>query len=335
MKKRYFLLMVLMALSLSSCFRLVKTTPYPPPPVQIDPEPTMVPTLALPTPEPTPIPETPTLPPTVEPEEPLVNLYAYGKDAQIYLFNPAEMSVVRIGDSKYPTGLGADCSLYTPRLSMDGHYLAFESNCGNAFIVYDLWEKSKIAEIPKHSSPDILGDTLLGWAENGKLYYTQMVGGCSFEPELKGPDRMEVYSYDSVSGGNRYEFDLPKVNSATHAYSIGILIDPKAEYVIAWNAACSVGMGTRFLLTTATGAYELEPASWPASFGDLSGHYSAFPAEQYVFGADGGKLYVLNGPGLEWDPNARLMYLAPGASEAQQIDMGSFSELVSQAPLVN
>lgn len=157
MKKRYFLLMVLMALSLSSCFRLVKTTPYPPPPVQIDPEPTMVPTLALPTPEPTPIPETPTLPPTVEPEEPLVNLYAYGKDAQIYLFNPAEMSVVRIGDSKYPTGLGADCSLYTPRLSMDGHYLAFESNCGNAFIVYDLWEKSKSRKSRNTPPPIFLG----------------------------------------------------------------------------------------------------------------------------------------------------------------------------------
>jgi hypothetical protein len=31
----------------------------------------------------------------------------------------------------------------------------------------------------------------------------------------------------------------------------------------------------------------------------------------------------------------KLMFLAPGASQAQQIDSGSFNELVSQAPLVN
>jgi len=146
---------------------------------------------------------------------------------------------------------------------------------------------------------------------------------------------MEVYSYDPVSGGTRYQFNLPKVNDAPHAYSIGIAIDPRAEHVIAWNAACSVGLGTRFLLTTSTGDYELEPDTWPASFGDIGGHYSAFPDEQYVFGTDGGKLFVLKDPELEWDPNARLMFLAPGATEPQQIDSGSFSELVSQAPLVN
>jgi len=186
----------------------------------------------------------------------------------------------------------------------------------------------------KASDPEILGDTLLGWAENGRLYYTRMVGSCSFEPELKGPERMEVYSYDPVSGGTRYEFDLPKVNDVPHAYSIGITIDPQAAYVIAWNAACSVGLGTRFLLNTSTGDYELEPSTWPESFGDLEGHYSSFPAEQYVYGADGGKLFVLKDPELEWDPNARLMFLPAGASESVQIDSGNFIELVSQAPLV-
>ena len=146
---------------------------------------------------------------------------------------------------------------------------------------------------------------------------------------------MEVYSYDPLSGGTRYEFDLPKVNDAGHAYSIGITIDPQAEYVIAWNAACSVGLGSRFLLTISTGDYVLDPAAWPASFGDFGGNYSTFPAEQYVYGADGGKLFVLKDPELEWDPNARLMFLAAGADSAQQIDSGSFNELVSQAPLLN
>ena len=239
-----------------------------------------------------------------------------------------------MGDSNHDFGYPSDCWQNAPRISLDGHYLAFEATCANAFIVYDLLQNNKIAEIIKGSDPQILGDTLLGWAENGRLYYTRMVGGCSFEPELKGPERMEVYSYDPVAGGTRYEFDLPKVNDAPHAYSIGITIDPQAEHVIAWNAACSVGLGTRFLFTTATGDYELEPASWPASFGDIGGSYSAFPEEQYVYGADGGKLFVLKDPELEWDPNARLMFLAAGASEPQQIDSGSFSELVTQAPLV-
>ena len=162
-----------------------------------------------------------------------------------------------------------------------------------------------------------------------------MVGGCSFDPELKGPDRIEVYSYDPAAGGTRYEFDLPKVNDAPHAYSIGITMDPEAEHVIGWNAACSVGLGSRFLLTTATGDYVIDPPTWPASFGDLGGQISDFGGEQYIFGADGGKLFVLKDPTLEWDPNARLMFLAAGASDARQIDSGSFNELVSQAPLLN
>jgi len=239
-----------------------------------------------------------------------------------------------MGDANHPFGYDADCWQSSPRFSLDGRYLAFEVNCGNSFIVYDLLENTKIAEIVKASDPEILGDTLLGWAENGRLYYTRMVGGCSFEPELKGPERMEVYSYDPVSVGTRYEFDLPKVNEASHAYSIGITIDPQAEHIIAWSAACSVGLGTRFLLTTSTGDYELEPSSWPASFRRPERTLFILPCRTICFGADGGKLFVLKDLDLEWDPNARLMFLAAGASEPHQIDSGSFSELVSQAPLV-
>ena len=334
MKTRLFLLMVVIALGLSACLPAVEVPPTPMPPAGITPEPTSVPPTEPPTQVPQPTQE-PTLETTDEVEIPTPNLYAYVKDFQIYILNPADLSVVKMGDSNHPFGYGADCWQSSPRLSLDGHYLAFDVNCGDAFIVYDLLQNYKIAEIIKESDPQILGDTLLGWAENGRLYYTHMVGGCSFEPELKGPDRMEVYSYDPVSFDSPYEFDLPKVDDAPHAYSIGITIDPQAEHVIAWNAACSVGLGTRFLFTTATGDYELEPASWPASFGDIGGSYSAFPEEQYVYGADGGKLFVLKDPELEWDPNARLMFLAAGASEPQQIDSGSFSELVSQAPLVN
>ena len=334
MKTRLFLLLVVVALGLSACLPAVEVPPTPMPPVEITPEPTSLPAMEIPTQVPQPTAE-PTPEPTPETETPALNLYAYVKDYQVYLLNPADLSVVKMGDSNHDFGYPSNCWQNAPRISLDGHYLAFEATCANAFIVYDLLQNTKIAEIIKESDPQILGDTLLGWAENGRLYYTRMVGGCSFEPELKGPERMEVYSYDPVLGGTRYEFDLPKVNDAPHAYSIGITIDPQAEHVIAWNAACSVGLGTRFLLTTDTGDYELEPASWPASFGDLDGHYSAFPQELYVFGADGGKLYVLKDPELEWDPNARLMFLAPGASESQQIDSGSFSELVSQAPLVN
>lgn len=334
MKTKLFLVMVIFALSLSACLPAVEVPPTPMPPVEISPEPTSLPPTEIPTQAPQPTSE-PTLEPTAETVLPPTNLYAYVKEFQIHLLNPKDMAVVRMGDSNHPFGYGSDCWQYSPRLSLDGHYLAFEIRCANAFVVYDLLQNNKIAEIIKESDPEILGDTLLGWAENGRLYYTRMVGGCSFEPELKGPDRMEVYSYDPVSGGTRYEFDLPKLDAAPHAYSIGITIDSEAAYVIAWNAACSVGLGTRFLFDTNSGAYQIEPASWPASFGDFDGHYSAFPAEQYVYGADGGKLFVLKDPELEEDPNARLMFLTPGAIEPQQIDSGSFGELVSQAPLVD
>jgi hypothetical protein len=330
MKTKLLLLMVVIVLVLSACVVAAENPPTPMPPVEISPEPTTEP--ATEEPQPT---QEPPVEPTAEVVLPATNLYAYVKNFQIYLLNPSDLSVVRMGDSNHPFGYSSDCWQSAPRLSLDGRYLAFEVTCVNAFVVYDLIENTKIAEIIKASDPEILGDTLLGWAEDGRLYYTRMVGGCSFEPELKGPERMEVYSYEPVSGGTRYEFDLPKVDDAPHAYSIGLTIDPQAAHVIAWNAACSVGLGTRFLLTTSTGDYELEPNSWPASFGDISGHYSAFPAEQYVFGADGGKLFVLKDPELEWDPNSRLMFLAAGASEPQQIDSGSFNELVSQAPLVN
>lgn len=330
MKTRLFLLTVIFAFVLSACVPAAKTTPTPLPPVQTSPEPTNLPATKPPTEEPQ-----PSLEPSPEVETPAPNLYAYTKDFRVFLFNPADMSVVRLGDTNHPVGYGSDCRLTSPRLSLDGHYLAFEADCANAFSVYDLLANNIITAIVKSSDPEILGDTLLGWAENGRLYYTRMVGGCSFEPELKGPDMMEVYSYDPLSGGTRYEFDLPKVNDAGHAYSIGITIDPQAEYVIAWNAACSVGLGSRFLLTISTGDYVLDPAAWPASFGDFGGNYSTFPAEQYVYGADGGKLFVLKDPELEWDPNARLMFLAAGADSAQQIDSGSFNELVSQAPLLN
>jgi len=335
MKNSLILLIVIFALGLSACVPTAKIPPTAIPPVEISPEPTSLPATEPPTAEPPTAEPQPTLEPTAEAVTPAPNLYAYAKEFQIYLFNPADYSVVRMGDSNHPIGYASDCWLSSPRLSLDGHYLAFEARCVNAFVVYDLLQNNKIAEIVKASDPEILGDTLLGWAENGRLYYTRMVGGCSFDPELVGPERMEVYSYEPVTGSTRYEFDLPKVDAASHAYSIGIIIDPQAEHVIAWNAACSVGLGTRFLLTTNTGDYEISPNSWPASFGDLNGHYSAFPAEQYVFGADGGKLFVLKDPQLEWDPNSRLMFLAPGASQAQQIDSGSFNELVSQAPLVN
>lgn len=333
MKTRLFLLMIIFALGLSACIPSVENPPTTMPHGEISPEPTDMPVTEPPTDEPQPTQE-PALEPTAEVVTPVSNLYAYVKDYQVYIFNPADLSVVRMGDANHPFGYGLDCWQSSPRLSLDGRYLAFEVNCGNSFIVYDLLENTKIAEIVKASDPEILGDTLLGWAENGRLYYTRMVGSCSFEPELKGPERMEVYSYDPVADGTRYEFDLPKVNDAPHAYSIGIAIDPQAEHIIAWSAACSVELGTRFLLNTITGDYEIEPGNWPASFGDIGGHYSSFPAELYVFGADGGKLFVRKDPDLEWDPNARLMFLAAGASEPHQIDSGSFSELVSQAPLV-
>ncbi len=334
MNKKFFLLAVIFTMGLSACVPAAIVPPTPMPPVEPSPEPTSPPPTEPPTPEPQPTLE-PTLEPTPEVGIPASNLYAYVKDYQVYLLNPADLSVVRMGDSNHPLGYSADCWLSSPRISLDGRYLAFEARCVNAFVVYDLLENNKIAEIVKASDPEILGDTLLGWAENGRLYYTRMVGGCSFEPELMGPDRMEVYSYYPDSGGTRYEFDMPKVNGASHAYSIGITIDPQAEHIIAWSGACSVGLGTRFIFNINTDDYEIEPSIWPASFGDLEGHYSAFPAEQYVFGADGGKLFVLKDPQLEWDPNARLLFLAPGASQAQKIDSGSFSELVSQAPLVN
>ena len=323
MKKTLFLLAVLIVLSVRACVQPV--SPQSTAAVEATPEPTNPPTSEPPTEEPQ---------PTAEPDLPATNLYAYVKDYVIYIFNPADNSVFHMGDSDHSFGYTSDCTQQSPRLSMDGRYLAFESNCANAFIVYDLTANMTVTEIAKESDPQILGETLLGWAENGRLYYTHMVGGCSFEPELKGPDKMEVYSYDPSANFSSFEFDLPKVNEAPHAYSIGIAIDPQAAHVIGWNGACSVGLGTRFVFDVATGAYEIEPAGWPESFGDFDGNYSGFPAEQYVYGADGGELFVQKDPTLEWDPDARLMFLAPGAADPLQIDSGYFVELVSQAPLV-
>lgn len=325
MKKTLILFVLSLMLGASACAAIRTPTPEQPPEANVSPIPTNPPSAEPPTPQPQ---------PTPEPNLGTSNLYAYNRDSRVYIFNPADLSVFHVGDSAHAYGYSADCGQNSPRLSLDGRYIAFEAQCANAFIVYDLVGHNTLEVIEKESSPEILGDTLLGWGENGRLYYTRMVGGCSFTPELKGPDRMEVYSYDPSLGGTRYEFDLPKVSDAPHAYSIGITIDPQAEHVIAWNAACSVGLGSRFVFDTTANSYEIDPPFWPASFGDLSGHFSDLSADQYVIGADGGKLYVLSNPQLEWDPNARLMFLAPEAADPVQIDSGYFIELVSQAPLI-
>jgi len=42
------------------------------------------------------------LEPTAEVITPASNLYAYVKDYQVYIFNPADLSVVRMGDANHP-----------------------------------------------------------------------------------------------------------------------------------------------------------------------------------------------------------------------------------------
>ena len=85
MKTKLFLLLVIFALGLSACL----------PPVEISPEPTDLPATEPPTEEPQPTLE-PTLEPTAEVEIPAPNLYAYVKEFQIYLLNPADLSVMAL-----------------------------------------------------------------------------------------------------------------------------------------------------------------------------------------------------------------------------------------------
>jgi len=81
-----------------------------------------------------------------------------------------------------------------------------------------------------------------------------MVGGCDFSGnKLKGPDAMQVFRYDPQTKQSTYVFDLPKVDDASHAYSIGIRISPDGNRVLAYNAACSVDIGSTFVYDVKSG----------------------------------------------------------------------------------
>lgn len=175
----------------------------------------------------------------------------YTKGGNIWAYYLDENRKTQITHDGAPFG-GSGESYSDPRVSPNGRYVAFVHG-GFEFVLYDLKNNSR-SSIPMASSAEILGDTLLGWSDKNELYYTRMVGGCSFEP-LKGPEAMQVYLYNPETNQSEYQFDLPKVDTASHAYSIGFLISPNGKKVLAYNAACSVGLGSTFIFDTETGSY--------------------------------------------------------------------------------
>ena len=175
----------------------------------------------------------------------------YTKDGNIWAYYLDEDRKIQVTQDGAPFGASGE-SYSDPRVSPNGRYVAFVHG-GFEFVLYNLENHSQ-SSIPMASSADILGDTLLGWSENNELYYTRMVGGCSFDP-LKGPEAIQVYLYNPETDQSEYQFDLPKVNPASHAYSIGIRISPNGRKVLAYNAACSVGLGSTFIFDSETGSY--------------------------------------------------------------------------------
>lgn len=175
----------------------------------------------------------------------------YLKDGNVWAYFLEEDRYLQITQDGADYGLPGE-RYSDPNISPDGRYLAF-TQAGSNFVIYN-FENSDSTYIPMASSPDILGDTLLGWGKNNQLYYTRMIGGCDFTGnDIKGPDAMQVYFYNPDTGYSNYVFDLPKVNDASHAYSIGIRISPDGNRVLAYNAACSVDLASTFVYDVKSG----------------------------------------------------------------------------------
>ncbi|MCD4672463.1 MAG: hypothetical protein K8R77_07365, partial [Anaerolineaceae bacterium] len=188
----------------------------------------------------------------------LVHRIVYEKTGNIWAVDPGTNEVVQITqDGSIDSTASGAVKYFRPLSSPDGAYVAFSTS--TRFCIYS-FASLEIDEIVKASSPDILADVLLGWSEDNLLYYTRTNGGCDLSvTPLKGPDSVDVMRYDPVSGSSEKVSTLPKVEDASHAYSIGKNMTPSGRFITAYNAACSVGFGSTFLWDVQNETYAMNP----------------------------------------------------------------------------
>ena len=142
---------------------------------------------------------------------------------------------------------------FRPLISPDGAYVAFST--ATQFQVYS-FASMTLDEVEKASSPDILADVLLDWGADNMLYYTRTNGECDLSvTPIRGPDSVDVMRYDPAAKTSEKVAELPTIDDASHAYSIGKTITPSGRFITAYNAACSAGYGNTFLYDVQTRNY--------------------------------------------------------------------------------
>ena len=164
---------------------------------------------------------------------------AYTKSGNIWLYEPESGSKTQITfDGSYQS---RQLSYYSPMVSFDGVYVAYESS--TSFFIYSRSDHN-VMSVAKYSSPDILADTLLGWDVRNNLYFTHTYGDCLITSEtMKGPDQVVLYRYHADSQQITEIREIPKVEDAPHAYSIGKEVSPDGYFISFYGAACSAGYG--------------------------------------------------------------------------------------------
>ena len=113
---------------------------------------------------------------------------------------------------------------FRPLISPDGAYAAFST--ATQFQVYS-FGSGETGVIEKASAPDILADVILDWGADNLLYYTRTNGECDLSVSpIRGPDSVDVMRYDPAAKTSEKVAELPKIDDASHAYSIGKTITP-------------------------------------------------------------------------------------------------------------
>ena len=193
--------------------------------------------------------------PTEEPVEvPSVHRIVYEKAGNIWAVDAdsGERMQITFDGSADNADTGA-VRYFRPLISPDGAYAAFST--ATQFQVYS-FASTEINTIEKASAPDILADVILDWGADNLLYYTRTNGGCDLSvTPLKGPDSVDVMRYDPVAKVSEKVAELPTIDDASHAYSIGKTITPSGRFITAFNAACSAGYGSTFLYDMQTQTY--------------------------------------------------------------------------------
>ncbi len=193
--------------------------------------------------------------PTAEPVQiPSVHRIVYEKAGNIWAVDPdtSEFMQITFDGSADNADMGS-VRYFRPLVSPDGAYVAFST--ATKFHIYSL-ASMEMDEIEKASSPDILADVILDWDADNLLYYTRTNGGCDLSASpIRGPDSVDVMRYDPVTKISEKVAELPKIDDAPFAYSIGKTITPSGRFITAYNAVCSAGYGSTFLYDVQTRTY--------------------------------------------------------------------------------